>query len=99
MQNEDVRPARTALRMPSPEELGLGKSISRRDEIDWIKVRERVQALGLSSFHLQKLAEGGFRFVCLVPTKAGDRRVAFDSLSEAEAIDRALTQAESLRQP
>lgn len=99
MQNDEARPVRTVLRMPSPEELGLGASKSHRDEVDWMKVRERVQALGLSSFHLQKLPEGGFRFVCLVPTKNGDHRIQAESISEAEAIERALTQAESLRKP
>lgn len=97
LQNELATTPRTALRMPSPEELGLHTATKRRDDVDWVDVRQRVQALRLTSFHLQKLAEGGFRFVCLVPTQAGERRVEAEALTEAGAIDQALTQAEALR--
>jgi len=96
MQNDAPAP-RTTLRMPSPEELGIRPAAARSDEVDWLQVRKRIQSLSLTSFHMQKLPEGGFRFVCFVPTQSGDRRIEAESLTEAEAIDRALAQAESLR--
>lgn len=96
MQNEAPAP-RQSLPMPSPEELGIRPVSARSEEVDWLQVRKRIQTLSLTSFYMQKLPEGGFRFVCFVPTRTGDRRIEAESLTEAEAIDRALTHAESLR--
>jgi len=97
MQNERVETPRPILRMPSPEELGLRLPPATNREVDWNHVRQRVHALNLTSFHMQKLPEGGFRFVCFVPTNAGERRVQAEAVYEAEAIHQALSQAESLR--
>jgi hypothetical protein len=55
-----------------------------------------MQALEVYSFHLQKL-EGGYRFTCVVPVAGERRKIEADGLSEAEAIDLALTRAESRR--
>lgn len=84
------------LRMPSPAELGLGPR-GKPAEIDWSDVRQRLHRLDVTSFHLQKLPDGGFRFSCVVPTQAGARKVEAESVGEADAIDQALGRAEALK--
>ena len=88
------RPA--PLTMPSPAELGLGAR-NQSPEIDWADVRRRLQRLEITSFHLQKLPEGGFRFSCAVPMAGGTRKVEAEAIDEVDAIDRALTRAENLK--
>jgi hypothetical protein len=83
-----------ALEMPTPDQLGLG-SRQRAAEVDWSAVRTRMESLAVVSFHLQKLT-GGFRFTCVVPAAGSERRkIEADGLTEAEAIDLALTRAEA----
>src|SRR5690242_17549425 len=66
MQSDEAALSAPPLRMPSPEQLGVGPK-TRQAEVDWTAVRTRMTALSVSSFHLQKL-EGGFRFTCVVPS-------------------------------
>ncbi len=95
MQADDPSPSVPPLRMPSPEQLGVGPT-TRATETDWTAVRKRMEALTVSSFHLQKL-DGGFRFTCVVPVAGERRKIEADGLTEAEAIDLALTRAEARR--
>lgn len=89
-----TRPNLPPLPMPTPEELGLGAKSNRTGEVDWTGVRQRLERVSASSFHLQKVSTG-FRFSCVVPNAAGERRrVEAEAASEAEAIDRALALAE-----
>ena len=55
-----------------------------------------MEALTVSSFHLQKL-DGGFRFTCVIPLANERVKIEADGLTEAEAIDLALSRAESRR--
>jgi hypothetical protein len=83
-------------RMPSPSELGLGAR-DKIAEVDWSDVRRRLQGLGVTSFHLERLPDGAFRFSCAVPTSNGMQKVAAEAVGEADAINRALSEAERLK--
>ena len=95
LQGAEESEATQPLRMPSPDELGVGPK-SRAKDVDWSGVRDRMKALSVSSFHLQKL-EGGYRFTCVVPVAGERRKIEADGLTEAEAIDLALSRAEARR--
>jgi len=87
-----ARPALPPLEMPSPESMGRIAE-PRAINVDWTDVRRRLDDLKATSFHLQKVA-GGYRFSCIVPTSAGERRtVAGEARNEAAAINQALVQA------
>jgi len=52
----------SALKIPSPEELGLGTAkVTANDPIDWSMVERRMDQLGVTGYQMQK-AEDGFRF-------------------------------------
>jgi len=92
-QEPDAIPARPQkLDMPSPEALGIQRS--RNVEVDWNSVQRRLNRLSITSFHSEKLANGGFRFCCLVPSLDRPQRIEAEALYEADAIDQALRQAE-----
>jgi hypothetical protein len=97
---EDPRTAARAslppLPLPSPEQFGLGQQ-GRRQEIDWADLRGKLEALSISSFHLQKI-DGGFRFTCMVPAPNGKRnKVEAEAEFESDAIEQALTLAQRPR--
>src|SRR5438034_8071658 len=48
-------------------------TLSLHDALPISAVRRRMEALTVSSFHLQKL-DGGFRFTCVVPLANEDRK-------------------------
>jgi|SRR5262249_32095345 len=80
------------LDMPSPEALG----IQRRNnaEVDWSNVQRRLSRLSITSFHSEKLANGGYRFTCVLPSLDRPQRIEAEALHEADAIDQAFRQAE-----
>ena len=82
------------LEMPAPELLGLSVK-SRSSEVNWDEVRSRLQRLHAVSFHSQRIP-GGFRFTCALPGGVG-RQLQAAAANEADAIDEALTRAESMR--
>jgi len=93
MPEPDAVPTRLEnLQMPSPEALGIQRI--RPVEVDWINVRKRLERLSITSVHLSKLPGGGFRFVCVVPALDRPQKIETEALTEAEAIDQALRQAE-----
>jgi hypothetical protein len=86
------------LQLPSPEQLGLtanavAASVPR---LDWSAIHQRLDQLGATCFHLEKLARG-CRVTCLLPTAQADRshRIEAEAATEAEAVAIAVTQAES----
>ncbi|MCX7699807.1 MAG: HPF/RaiA family ribosome-associated protein [Gemmataceae bacterium] len=90
LQSEDVPPP--VLEMPPPEYFGLGRN-SQPTEVDWLVVQRRLDALKITRFHMQRVP-GGFRFTCVIPGSPGIR-IEADGLTESEAIDLALSRAES----
>lgn len=90
-----VPPARPApLTMPSPEQLGVAPA--RTDAVfDWTTAHRRLDLLGASSYR-ERLAQGGYRFTCLLPTTQADRvhRVEAVAATEEEAVRLALQKAE-----
>ena len=96
MPEEPTPPARPApLVLPSPAELGVSRPVV-APEIDWSLVHRRMQSLGSVCFHMEKLPQGGYRFLCLLPTSQTDRthRIEVEAATEAEAVRLALEQAE-----
>ena len=78
--------------MPPPEYFGL-RAKSRAVEVDWLAVQRRLEALKITRFHLQRVP-AGFRFTCVVPG-IPHVRIEADGTTEAEAIDLALSRAET----
>lgn len=90
LQSEELSPP--VLEMPPPEHFGLRRN-SQLAEVDWLVVQRRLDALKITRFHMQRVP-GGFRFTCVVPGSPGIR-IEADGLTESEAIDLALSRAES----
>jgi hypothetical protein len=83
--------------LPTPEQLGVGLSKeSQRKAIDWANVHDRLERLGASCFHQQKVPEGGYRITCLLPTAQSERthRIEAQAATEAEAVRAVLARAE-----
>jgi hypothetical protein len=87
-------PRPSPIEMPTPEKLGLGP---KRADVDWSAVRRRLDALSVATFHLQKRAEGGFRFTCVVDNAGQRRKFEAEGENEAEAIDQTLRLAEGAK--
>jgi hypothetical protein len=86
---------REMINLPSPEELGVGSA--RADaRIDWGTVNRRLEGLGATCFQMQRLAEGRWHVLCLLPTAQPNQthRVEAEAGAKAEAIRLALEQAE-----
>ncbi|MCI0456012.1 MAG: hypothetical protein L0Z62_03410 [Gemmataceae bacterium] len=64
--------------------------------LDWTAVHRRLDLLGATCLHLEKLPQGGCRFTCLLPTTQPSRnhRIETQAASEAEAVRLALQKAE-----
>jgi hypothetical protein len=85
--------SRLALRLPSPEELGV-PSI-RPSKIPQITFEQRLGRLGASGMQVDRLPQGGFRAHFLLP---GAQPMEADGSSQAAALNLALDRAElSLR--
>jgi hypothetical protein len=91
-ESEDVR-----LQLPSPEQLGLNRPAASAAPaaVDWATVHQRLDRLGATCFHMEKLTRGA-RVTCVLPTAKADysHRIEAVADSEAEAVALAVTQAE-----
>lgn len=87
----------TRLELPSPEQLGLNRPAAPANpaRVDWASVHDRLDRLGATCFHVEKLAKGA-RVTCLLPTSKADcaHRIEAVAGSEAEAVALAVNQAE-----
>jgi hypothetical protein len=85
--------------MPSPQQLGVGTARLASVEGHWNATRARLQALGAVSFQADQLADGAWRFSCLLPTtQAGQtHRIEAQAATETEAVRIALERAEQWR--
>jgi hypothetical protein len=93
---ESARRPAQPVKLPTPEQVGVSAK-KRVAEVNWDDVRQRLQRLKIASFHLQKLPNAqGFRFICALPGGPG-KQVQAEALTEVEAIDQALAQAEIMQ--
>jgi len=81
--------AQTALRIPTPEELGIGhaKAAAISEPLDWSMVERKLDAVGATGYQMEKTAEG-FRFTA----KLSSGPVAGRGASRGEAVRNALSQ-------
>ena len=83
--------------MPTPEELGVA-AVKRpeNENIDWAAVHDRLNHLGATCFHLERMSQSACRITCLLPTDQPDRshRIEAVASSEAEAIRLILAKAQ-----
>jgi hypothetical protein len=84
--------------MPSPEELGVHMVKTEEPAVDWNQVDQRLRQFRAISIHRQRLTQGGYRFLFLLPTGQADRvqRVEAVAATEAEAVRMALEKADQL---
>jgi hypothetical protein len=77
-----------SLRIPTPEELGLGsKLVTGNETLDWTTVERKLDAAGVTAFQVEKTASG-FQFVCRLAK--GD--ITGRGTTRVEAIRQALAQ-------
>ena len=81
------------LTIPPPEQLGISlPSVPKTNAPNWVEELERLAAI---SYRLDKLAEGGCRFTCLLPTShpGFNHRVEAEAATETEAVRLVLDKA------
>jgi hypothetical protein len=84
--------------MPSPEQLGVAPARPLDGPgVDWVAARRRLDRLGAVCIHLEKLPQGGYAFVCLLPTAQPGRthRVEATAGTETDAVHLVLEKAEA----
>lgn len=82
-QSDDAPPA---VRIPTPEELGLGKKTA-DEPLDWTTVERKLDAAGVSSYQMERTSTG-FKFTC----KLASRSIAGVGASRGDAVRQALEQ-------
>lgn len=90
-------PRPQALSLPSPEALGIAPTPRAGTEsVDWAAAHRRLERLGATCFHLERLSTGGCRITCLLPGRQQGRHHRVESLAptEAEALRLALERAD-----
>jgi len=86
-----------ALRIPSPEDLGIGlEQQPSAAQIDWTAFHSRLNQLGATSFQTRRTREGAYQVTCLLPSRQQGQthHVEARAVSEAEAVRLALAQIE-----
>jgi hypothetical protein len=82
-QSDDTAPH--TIRIPTPEELGLGGSGD--EPLDWATVERRLDAAGATAYQVEKTSTG-FRFTCQLPSGSVSGRGA----TKPQAVRQALAQ-------
>jgi hypothetical protein len=79
--------------LPAPEQLG----VTTAGTMDWTATHARLEKLGVTCFHEERLANGTCRVVCVLPAGSGGQthRVEAEASSAAEAVQVALNEAET----
>jgi hypothetical protein len=85
---------RVATAIPSPEQLGLTRS--QVSSVDWDGTRGKLRQLGATSFQLDRVPAGGFRFTCWLPAEQTGKsyRIEAEGGGEAEAVRLCLERTE-----
>lgn len=80
--------------MPTPEELGLRRPAE--EPTDWSQTHRRLDRLGATCLHLERLPSGDWRFTCLLPTAkpSQSHRVEAEAATDAAAVRLVLEEAE-----
>jgi hypothetical protein len=92
----EVAPA--PLTIPSPDQLGVASvRAGNPTSTDWSAAHHRLDQLGALAFHEERIAGGGCRFICVLPTAQPNRmhRIEAEAASEAEAVQLTLDKAEA----
>ncbi len=93
--DENVRPVLQSLNMPSPGQLGVAERM-RAGEVDWADTHRRLGALGAECFCVEKLPEGHYRMVCILPASQGrNHHIEARASTEAEAVEMVMDQCET----
>lgn len=78
----------STLKIPTPQDLGLGNIKAAADDpVDWVMVERRMDQLGVTSYQMQKAADG-FRFSIVFRGKT----VTGHGLNKAAAVRSAFAQ-------
>jgi len=93
---ENLQPVLQSLNMPSPGQLGVAERI-RTGEADWADAHRRLTALGAECFCVEKLPQGSYRMVCILPTGQSGREhhIEARASTEAEAVEQVMAQCET----
>ncbi len=68
-------PAPTPLRVPTPEQVNVAAAPPANTAFDWNNAHVRLDRLGATGFHIDRLADGACCASCLVPSvQSGQRR-------------------------
>jgi hypothetical protein len=85
------------LEMPSPEQLGVGRTRrSEESNLDWKQVDRHLEQIGAICSQRRKLSGGGYCFDVILPTGQRDqvRHVQTEAPTEAEAVKKTLEKIE-----
>lgn len=96
---DDIKPqVRSTVAMPSPDQLGVNARPA-DGSCDWTAARRRMQDLGVVTFQVDHPSAERYQFTCLLPTAEAGRthRIEAQGASEAEAVRRALDEAQRWR--
>lgn len=92
--------------LPSPAALGVAAALPAPvlggADIDWTATRRQLKDLGVVSFQVNEVAQGGWRFVCQLRTARAEvlhRIEAGPAATEAEAVTLALAEAKRWAAP
>jgi len=88
-------PPPAPVQLPPPEHLGIASCSAAGDAPDWSTTHHRLDDLGVSGFHLERLVNG-YLVTCELPTDRPSilHRVEVKSATQAEAVRLLLQQAE-----
>jgi hypothetical protein len=69
----------------------------RAREVDWADAHRRLAALGADCFCVEKLPQGNYRMVCILPTGQIGRghHIEAHASTEAEAVEQVMAQCET----
>lgn len=95
---EPATPPRQPVRLPPPEQLGIGTTPARtaaEEPLDWNAIHRRMEEAGIQTHLLTSLSSGGYRLSCWIPTAEPGvlRRIEAEAGTRAEVFRLALEQA------
>jgi hypothetical protein len=94
--DESLRPVLQSLNMPSPDQLGVAERMQ-AGAVDWADAHRRLTALGADCFCVEKLPQGNYRMVCILPTseRGREHHIEARAATEAEALEQVMAQCDA----